>query len=82
MPPAPPRDQRAGGGGGNTAGTSAAAAATYWDMVGESFLPPKSAVPTLKERAAWVAAGSIDRAPEVTHGLGTDGLGPWLFFYF
>ncbi|CAN0506181.1 unnamed protein product, partial [Ectocarpus sp. 12 AP-2014] len=65
MPLPPPRGQRAGG--GDAAGTSAAAAAAaaaYWDMVGETFLPPKSAVPTLKERAAWVAAGSIDRAPE------------------
>ncbi|CAM9416812.1 unnamed protein product [Ectocarpus sp. 6 AP-2014] len=63
MPLPPPRGQRAGG--GDAAGTSSAAtAAAYWDMVGETFLPPKSAVPTLKERAAWVAAGSIDRAPE------------------
>ncbi|CAN0293242.1 unnamed protein product, partial [Ectocarpus fasciculatus] len=61
LPLPPPRGQRAGG--GDAAGTPAAAA--YWDMVGENFLPPKSAVPTLKERAAWAAATSIDRAPEV-----------------
>lgn len=42
------------------------AAADYWDIVGETFLPPNSTIPSLKERAAWVAAGSIDRAPEVT----------------
>lgn len=59
--PLPPNKKtlKAGPGG-------AAAAAAYWDIVGEtSFLPPRSEVPSLKERAAWVAAECIDRAPEV-----------------
>ncbi|CAM9870459.1 unnamed protein product, partial [Hapterophycus canaliculatus] len=55
--PLPPASKGTGAGG-------AMAAAHYWDIVGETFLPPKSKIPSLKERAAWVAAGCIDRAPE------------------
>lgn len=56
--PLPPNKKAAGPGG-------AAATAAYWDIVGETYLPPRSEVPRLKERAAWVAAECIDRAPEV-----------------
>lgn len=61
MPVPPDNSKKAvrGGKGG------AAAAAAYWDIVGETYLPPHSEVPSLKERAAWVAAECIDRAPEV-----------------
>lgn len=35
-----------------------------WDN-GVSYLPPMSKIPSLKHRAAALAAASIDRAPEV-----------------
>lgn len=38
--------------------------AAAWDE-GGSFLPPRAELPTLKHRAAVVAAECIDRAPEV-----------------
>ncbi|CAM9117852.1 unnamed protein product [Scytosiphon promiscuus] len=55
--PLPPVKKVVGAGG-------AMAAADYYDIVGETYLPPESKIPSLKERAAWVAAGSIDRAPQ------------------
>lgn len=49
-------------------GTAAAPAA--WED-GVTYLPPKSELPTLKNRAATVAAESINRAPEVRHVIGS-----------
>lgn len=40
-------------------------AAACWDTAGETYLPPNSEVPSLRERSARVAAECIDRAPEV-----------------
>lgn len=59
LPPNPNQKKKPAALGG------AAAVAAYWEIVGETYLPPHSEVPSLKERAAWVAAECIDRAPEV-----------------
>lgn len=56
LPPPPPPPPSKGGGKG---------VAAAWEK-GEVFLPPNSDLPTLKDRAASVAAGLIDRAPEVS----------------
>lgn len=84
--PAPPtsRSKSAAERGGSPGAGKGGDPVAAWEN-GVTYLPPDSKIPTLKNRAAAVAASCIDRAPEVcgrisrgTHIMFSTGHGAWM----